>query len=74
MNENAPCKGCPNRHPACHDSCKAYQDWRNRYHAQQKHLEINKARFQTPWSPAKETRARSYSKFGAYGHKQGGVQ
>lgn len=21
---NAPCRNCDNRHPACHDSCKAY--------------------------------------------------
>lgn len=27
---NAPCKGCPDRYPACHDHCPKYQE----YHAQ----------------------------------------
>ena len=22
---NAPCKGCPDRYPACHDHCERYQ-------------------------------------------------
>lgn len=24
---SAPCKDCKQRHPACHDKCKSYQDW-----------------------------------------------
>lgn len=74
MNEISPCKGCPNRHPACHDSCEAYKAWKDRYHAQQKHLEVNKNRFDAPWSPAKERSIRSSSRFCAYGRKQGGIQ
>ncbi len=27
---NAPCKGCPDRHEACHDKCEKYQT----YHAE----------------------------------------
>lgn len=25
--KNAPCKDCKHRHRACHDQCKAYQEW-----------------------------------------------
>lgn len=74
MNEKSPCMGCPNRHPACHDSCETYKGWLDRYHAQQRHYEANKTRWQILWSPAKERATRSTSKFGAYGHKQGGNQ
>lgn len=24
---NAPCLGCKERHPACHDSCEKYKVW-----------------------------------------------
>ena len=27
MNRLAPCKGCEQRNPSCHDSCGAYQDF-----------------------------------------------
>lgn len=74
MNENAPCKGCPNRHTACHDSCEAYKEWRNRYHAQQKHFEENKNRYQPLWSAARERNYRSNTSFGGYVRKTGGMQ
>ena len=28
--EISPCKDCKNRHPACHDSCERYNDWKQR--------------------------------------------
>lgn len=31
----APCKGCPNRYPACHDKCEHYISWK-------KELEVSK--------------------------------
>ena len=24
---DAPCRGCPDRYPACHDHCQKYQQW-----------------------------------------------
>lgn len=33
----APCKGCPDRYPACHDHCKKYGEWRA------EHIEICRA-------------------------------
>lgn len=74
MNEISPCKGCADRHTACHDSCEAYKGWRDRYHAQQKHLDANKNRWQTPWSAARERTTQRYLKFGEGGFKQGGSQ
>jgi hypothetical protein len=81
MIEPCPCNGCTERFSACSDRCPkdargefGYKAWKARHLAEQKHLEANKNRFNSPWSPAKETRARSYSKFGSYGHKQGGMQ
>ncbi len=73
MNEISPCKGCTNRHTACHGECEAYKEWRDRYHAQQKHLEAHKNRQQIPWSVARERTARAYMKYGA-GCKHGGNQ
>jgi hypothetical protein len=26
----SPCKGCPDRHPACHDTCDRYGAWKAR--------------------------------------------
>ena len=74
MNEVSPCKGCTNRHTACHGSCDIYKEWLDRYHAQQKHLQNNAHRFNIPWSASRERVARSYLKFGSSGHKQGGNQ
>ena len=72
MIEAPPCKDCQNRHTACHGSCEAYKEWRDRYHAQQKHLEANKNRWQSLWTAGGESRYRRDHKFGAYGYKQGG--
>lgn len=74
MNEVSPCKGCTNRHTACHGSCEMYKAWQDRYHAQQKHLDANKNRWGTPWTAAMESRYRGSTKFGAGGSKYGGVQ
>lgn len=30
MSNAPPCKGCPNRHPVCHDGCEAYRDYKAR--------------------------------------------
>lgn len=27
----SPCKGCEERHPACHDSCGKYAEWLKEY-------------------------------------------
>ena len=53
MNEISPCKGCTNRHTACHGSCEAYKSWLDRYHAQQKHLEDNRYRMRVPMTAAR---------------------
>ena len=73
MNEMSPCKGCTNRHTACHDSCEAYKEWKERYQAQQKHLETYKNRWQAPWTADGERRARGNIKRGPGSYK-GGMQ
>ena len=74
MNETSPCKGCTNRHTACHGSCELYKEWRDRYQAQQKHLEANKNRWGIPWSASRERMIRSNLTKGAILRKQGGSQ
>lgn len=74
MNEISPCKGCTERHTACHGSCEAYKAWKERYQAQQKYLEANKNRWQSPWSVATERAVRNGRKFGVVIHKVGGDQ
>ena len=60
MNEISPCKGCTNRHTACHGSCGAYKDWLDRYHAQQKHLEENRHRMTPPMTEARAKAIYNY--------------
>ena len=36
--EMSPCKDCIDRHPACHDTCDLYKEWKRRLE------ELNKAR------------------------------
>ena len=72
MNENAPCKDCADRHPGCHGSCEKYKAWRDRYHAQQKHLEENRYRWERPWSTNRERVLRAYQKFDTRSRKKGG--
>ena len=74
MMEMSPCKGCTDRHTACHGSCGKYKEWVDQYHAQQQHLTATKRRWQRPWSTARERTSRSYLKFNKYDRKQGGNQ
>jgi len=30
-NNNCPCKGCDNRHIACHGNCNKYVNWKEEY-------------------------------------------
>ena len=73
MNELSPCKDCADRHEACHGSCEKYKEWRDRYQAQQKHLEEQKWRWCQPWTNSSEKMFRSYLKRG-HGKKKGGIQ
>ena len=45
MMNDAPCKGCIERHTACHGSCEKYKAWKDECQAKQKYLEENKYRF-----------------------------
>lgn len=74
MKETSPCKGCTSRHLACHDSCEDYKAWKERYQAQQKYLDANRSRWQSPWSVATERAVRSGLKFGVGTNKIGGDQ
>ena len=74
MSGISPCKGCPDRHPACHGSCEKYKEWLDAYHAEQKHFQDNKHRFNIPWTASREKTARRYLRFGESGFKQGGSQ
>ena len=80
MLEMSPCKGCTERFTACSGNCPkdargeyGYKAWKEQYQAQQKHLEANKSRWQTPWSTSRERGTRQSLKFGA-GRKYGGIQ
>ena len=33
--KGSPCKGCPDRKPACHDKCERYQIWLAEYRKQE---------------------------------------
>ena len=74
MRENSPCKGCTDRHTACHGGCGKYQAWLDRYHAQQKYLNDNRYRFSIPRSASRDELDKNRSKFGAHTRKQGGEQ
>ena len=54
MKETSPCQGCPDRHRACHDHCEAYQEWQERYHAQQQHFKDNRYQICIPSSYARD--------------------
>lgn len=81
MREDSPCKGCTERFLACSDRCPkdargeyGHKAWKERYQAQQKHLDEAKSRWITPWTVDSERRARRDLKFGSGGHKYGGSQ
>ena len=74
MMEMSPCKGCTNRHTACHGECEIYKAWRDRYQAQQKHLDAYKHRWSIPRSAARERTTKRYLKYGEGGFKTGGCQ
>jgi hypothetical protein len=73
MMEHSPCKDCPDRHTACHDSCDKYKEWKERYQAQQQHLKDNKYRMLVPMSEAREKMRTHYTKHPMPGRK-GGIQ
>lgn len=29
VNIPPPCKGCPDRHPGCHDACERFAEWKS---------------------------------------------
>ncbi len=72
--EMSPCKGCTDRHTACHGSCDRYKEWVDRYHAEQKHYDDHKSRFCIPRTASRDKACRRELRFGAYGHKYGGNQ
>jgi hypothetical protein len=74
MNENSPCMGCPNRHPACHGECDSYKEWLVRHHEQQQYLKETRYRWAHPWSPALEKRFRNGNEQNSYLRKHGGSQ
>ena len=74
MSEMSPCKGCTNRHTACHDSCDKYKAWRDFENAKKKHFQENRFRFDRPWSPSRERILRRETKFVSYGRAMGGKQ
>ena len=60
MKEVSPCKGCTNRHTACHGSCDVYKGWLDRYHAQQKHLADNRYRMGIYMTAARAKAMQNY--------------
>lgn len=69
----APCKGCPDRHTACHDSCDAYKEWLDLYHAAKKQLEIDKNRWKIPMTYARQKAYDEHYPDLRSNNRQGGV-
>lgn len=61
MREYSPCKGCADRHPACHDSCERYKEWKERDQAQKKQLKEASNRFSIIGSEARDKIRYSYN-------------
>ena len=61
MREISPCKNCPDRQAACHDTCEKYKEWLDRYHAQQQHFEDNRYRMNVQMSPARAKAIKTYN-------------
>ena len=76
--EHSPCKDCPERFIACSDHCPkdergeyGYKAWKERYQAQQKHLQENKYRMNIPMSDARQKMSNHYTKCPIPGRKGG---
>lgn len=54
MIDPCPCKGCTDRHTACHDHCEKYQEWSGQHHAEQDDLKTQRSRWYTPRSAARD--------------------
>ena len=63
MNLISPCKGCADRHTACHGKCEAYKEWKDEYQAQQQHYKDYRHRYCIPES---EYRYKSRRRYRAY--------
>lgn len=50
----SPCKGCTDRHVACHGSCEAYKKWLDLYQAEKKDLKDTANRWSIPRSAARD--------------------
>ena len=75
MNMTSPCKGCTNRHTACHGKCDVYQEWRDEYHARMKYLEETKDRLYVPLTESRRRAyTRSFNQRGRDKHYKGGWQ
>ncbi len=66
-----PCKGCTERHPACHDHCEDYQRWAAQSRAEQQHLKEQKDRWHIPYSAARVETETYYIKHPLKGRKGG---
>jgi Fe-S-cluster-containing dehydrogenase component len=71
MIDHNPCKGCTERHLACHDSCEKYKEWRDQYQAQEKSLKAHRSRWYTPRSDARDKRDDYHIKHPTKGRKGG---
>lgn len=54
IRDTPPCKGCPDRRTACHDSCDGYKEWKRRLD------EVNKRR--------KEYEAKPFVRYNPYNY------
>ena len=61
MREDSPCRGCEDRHTACHDSCEKYKEWKERDQAQKKQLKEASNRFAIIGSEARNKIRYSYN-------------
>ena len=55
----APCYGCPDRYPGCHDHCDKYKEWKAKYEEGKKRSEEERY---TIFSPANPSWQRAYNK------------
>ncbi len=54
MMGTSPCKGCSDRHIACHGSCERYLNWKNDHIAERFYTTCSKQNFYPPITESRE--------------------
>ena len=66
----APCYGCPDRYPGCHDHCDKYKEWKAKYDEAKKRSEEERYSLYVPESQARKRAYDHYLKDTFRGRKK----